>query len=247
MSDQLFDQETSARTTKDVALDESKSVGVDAEEGARAVAGTAGAEAQHVAGEAKAQVASLYQQVRGDVTDQARTQQQRAAGGLHGLAGELGQMADGTPEAGLAAGLARQAAERVDGVAGWLEDREPADVLDDVRRYARRNPGTFLAVCAAVGFVGGRFTRGLRDDAQGEKTMQGAGYPVAGTHDGATYDATAYGTATYGTATSDGPAHDAATLADPPPSVATESGVASYGGRPGAGDPIATDVWGERR
>ena len=236
MSDQLFDQDASARTTKDVALEESKSVGSDAKESARAVAGTAGAEAQHVAGEAKAQVASLFQQVRGDVSDQARTQQQRAAGGLHGLAGELNQMADGTPQAGMAAGLAQQAAERVDGVAAWLENREPSDVLDDVRRYARRNPGTFLAVCAAVGFLGGRLTRGLRDDAQSQPSGPAGGYPSAPTY--ATppvYDTTTYDTTTYDTTAYDTTSYD--TTATPP---------ASYGGRPSAGEPVV-DLGGDHR
>ena len=159
--------------------------------------------------------------MRGDVTDQARTQQQRAAGGLHGLAGELNQMADGTPQAGMAAGLAQQAAERVDGVAAWLENREPSDVLDDVRRYARRNPGTFLAVCAAVGFLGGRLTRGLRDDAQSQPSGAAGGYPSTPTY--ATppvYDTTTYDT-----------------MPTPP---------ASYGGRPSAGDPVV-DLGGDHR
>lgn len=166
MSDQPFHPHDPDASTKDVAVEETRSVGHDAKEGARQVARTAGAEAQAVAGEARAQVSSLYDQVRSDVTGQAREQTQRAAGGLHGLAGELTQMADGNASgSGMAAGLARQAAERVDAAAGWLEGREPADLLDEVRRYARRNPGTFLAACAVVGFVGGRLTRGLREDA----------------------------------------------------------------------------------
>lgn len=173
MSDQPFDQYDSTRSTTDVAKEESKNLGSAAKENAGSVAQTAGTEAKQVAGEAKAQAASLYQQVREDVTGQAKDQQQRAAGGLHGLAGELQQMADGTEEGGMAAGLARQAAERVDTVAGWLEDREPADLLEEVRRYARRNPGTFLAACAAVGFIGGRLTRGLRDESQDDVSASG--------------------------------------------------------------------------
>lgn len=182
MSDQPFHPHDSGASTKDVAVKETRNVGHDAKEGARQVAQTAGAEAQAVVGEAKAQVSSLYEQVRFDVTGQAREQTQRAASGLHGLAGELTQMADGNaPGSGMAAGLARQAAERVDAAAGWLEGREPADLLEDVRRYARRNPGTFLAACAVVGFVGGRLTRGLREDAATGQDGQRSGdlAPVA--------------------------------------------------------------------
>lgn len=176
MSDRPFDQHGTSQSTRDVAMEETRSVAHDAKDSARSVAQTAGAEVQNVAGEARSQVTSLYQQVRRDVTDQASNQQQRAAGGLHGLAGELNQMAEGQ-DGGMATGLARQAAERIDGVAGWLENREPADLLDDLRRYARRNPGTFLAAAAVLGFVGGRLTRGLRDDAsdQGQDHGRSAG------------------------------------------------------------------------
>jgi hypothetical protein len=175
MSDQPFHPHDPNASTKDVAVEETRSVGHDAKEGAKHVAQTAGAEAQAVVGEAKAQVTSLYDQVRSDVTGQARDQTQRAASGLHGLAGEFTQMADGNSEAsGMAAGLARQAAERIDAAAGWLERREPADLLDEVRRYARRRPGTFLAACAAVGFLGGRLTRSLRDEATEGGQGQGA-------------------------------------------------------------------------
>lgn len=213
MSDQPFDQYGSTQSTTDVAKEESKNLGSTAKENAGAVAQTAGDEAKQVAGEAKAQAASLYQQVLQDVTGQARDQQQRAAGGLHGLAGELQQMADGTDEGGMAAGLARQAAERVDTVAGWLENREPADVLEEVRRYARRNPGTFLAACAAVGFIGGRLTRGLRDEAQDGPGAGGGQQAVVPVGTGGA------------------------------PGLYAEPGVPApqaYGGRPGAGQPATT-------
>lgn len=203
MSDQSFDQHGTNRSTRDVAMEETAGVASDAKEGARSVAQTAGAEVQNVAGEARDQISSLYQQVRQDVGSQASDQQRRAAGGLHGLAGELTQMADGAESSSLATSLARQAAERLDGIAGWIEQREPADLLEEVRRYARRNPGTFLAACAAIGLVGGRLTRGLRDEASAQDARSPLGAPVP-----------AYGgTATAGTT--------------------TPLGGEGYGGRPG--------------
>lgn len=157
-------QEAHGSSGTDVAKDEAAAVGRDARAGAEQVAQTAKDEARQVADEAKTQVQTLYAQVRDDVSIQAHAQQQRAAEGLHGLAGELDQMAQ-HGEGSMASGLVGQAAQRLDGVAGWLEDREPTDLLDDVLRYARRNPGTFLAICGLVGLVGGRLTRSLRDDA----------------------------------------------------------------------------------
>lgn len=151
--------------TGEVAKQEARAVGHDAKEGAAAVAETAKAEIQDVAGEAKAQAANLFAQVRGDVTGKARDQQQRAAGGLLSLAGEFDQMARQADGSGMASGLVQQVSGQLESAASWLESREPADLLDDVRRYARRNPGTFLGICALAGLVGGRLTRGLRDDA----------------------------------------------------------------------------------
>jgi hypothetical protein len=68
-------------------------------------------------------------------------------------------------QSGLATQMAQEAAERVRGVASWLDQREPGDLLDGVRDFARRHPGTFLVGAAAAGMVAGRLTRGLADAA----------------------------------------------------------------------------------
>jgi hypothetical protein len=115
------------------------------------------------------QVRSLLHQVRSEVTDQAGTQGRRAAEGLRSLADELSQMASGSQQRGIATDLASQGAERARTLAGWLENREPGDLIDEVRRFARRRPGAFLAAAAAIGVVGGRMTRGLAsDDSSGD-------------------------------------------------------------------------------
>lgn len=151
-------------STKDAALTEAREVAGQARERAGEVAGTAVQDAKEVAREAKAQARSLFAEVTSEVNHQAAGQTQRAAGGLSSIATELHQMADGGQH-GMATSLAREAAYRLEGAAGWLDGRDPGDLLDDVRRYARRNPGTFLLAAAAIGFIGGRLTRGLRDDA----------------------------------------------------------------------------------
>ncbi|WP_134773180.1 hypothetical protein [Ornithinimicrobium flavum] len=135
------DLSSTGSSTTDVAKQEAASVGQDAKAGAGQVAQTAGQEVKHVAQEAKGQAQQLFSQVRGDVTEQARGQQHRAAQGLHGLAEQFSDMARGTEGSSMAAGLVQQAADRVDGVAGWLEGREPADLLDDVKRYAAATRG----------------------------------------------------------------------------------------------------------
>ncbi|SCE65706.1 hypothetical protein GA0070558_10227 [Micromonospora haikouensis] len=70
-------------------------------------------------------------------------------------------MAQNSGQSGPVTELAHQAAERVNGVAGWLEERQPGDILTEVKDYARRNPGTFLVGAAVLGVLAGRLTREL--------------------------------------------------------------------------------------
>lgn len=164
MSQQQFDNSTGSQSsTKDVAVDEAKNLKANAQASGQQVAGTAKDEARQLAGEAKGQAQDLFHQVRSEATSQVSSQQQRIAGSLGSLSGELDQMARNSE--GTASNLVSQAAGQVGQFAGWLENREPADLLGEVRRYARRNPGTFLAGAALVGLIGGRLTRGLQADA----------------------------------------------------------------------------------
>lgn len=164
----------STDSTTDVAKDQAKSVASDAKESGQQVAQTAKEQTQEVASEAKHQAQQLYQQVRGELGDQAATQHRRAASGLRTLGDELGSMARGSEQSGVASDVAQQASERVNALASWLESREPGDVLAEVTSFARRKPGTFLAAAAAVGFLGGRLTRGLAADSGDDSATQSA-------------------------------------------------------------------------
>lgn len=163
-SDSMTSARETARETAATAKDEARSVAADAKEGAGHVAETAKAEARDVAAQTQQQARQLFHQLRGEATQQASGQTQRAASGLRNLADELGQMVGATQQPGVASDVARQASDRARGFADWLEQREPGDILNDARDFARRRPGTFLAAAAALGFLGGRMTRGLADD-----------------------------------------------------------------------------------
>ncbi|MDG4800138.1 hypothetical protein [Micromonospora sp. WMMD980] len=141
--------------------DQARQVGSDAAGAGGAVAQTAKQQGREVVGEAKRQARDLYGEARHQVTSQAGQQQQRAASGLRSLADEMRSMAQQGSGSGPVTELAHQAAERVHGVAGWLEQREPGDLLHEVKSYARRNPGTFLVGAALLGVVAGRLTRNI--------------------------------------------------------------------------------------
>ena len=151
--------------TTQVARDEATEVGRTAADAGRQVAGTAAEQAANVAQEVKTQARDLVGEARGQVQDQARAGQQKAADGIRALSQELREMADGGQQSGTVSEVARQAAERADRLADWLGRREPGDLVEEVRSFARRRPGAFL-LGAAVGRRGRRTPhprcRGLR-------------------------------------------------------------------------------------
>jgi hypothetical protein len=149
--------------TQQVARDEAAEVGRTTAEAGRQVAETAREQAGQVAGEARRQARDLIGEARGQVTEQARNGQQKAAEGLRALADELRQMADRSDQHGPASDLAREAADKAADVAEWLSRREPGDLIEEVRGFARRRPGPFLLGAAFAGVLAGRLTRGVVD------------------------------------------------------------------------------------
>ncbi|MEJ3403987.1 hypothetical protein WDJ51_04520 [Rathayibacter sp. YIM 133350] len=160
------------------------------------VAGTAKDEAAGVAHEVKSQAADLFAEARTQLKDQASTQQKRVADGLRTVGDDLGSMANNSDSNGLAADLVRRVSTRAGDVASWIGDREPAELLDEVRAFARRRPGTFIAIAAIAGVAAGRLTRSL--------TGGGPDSSKSGTTPSTTVPstlATDYSTPTYSTGT----------------------------------------------
>jgi hypothetical protein len=151
--------ETSSKT--DAAKGEAGEVTRQAADSAQNVAQTAKDEAANVAGEVKSNAKDLLAQARTDLTAQAGTQQQKAAQGLHSISNELHSMADASDQPGVATDLIRQAAERSQSVATWLDNRDPGSLLNEVKSFARQRPGTFLLAAAGAGILAGRLSRSL--------------------------------------------------------------------------------------
>ena len=120
-------------------------------------------QASGVAVEAGRQGRDLLQQVQGQLKEQAAQGQQRLANRLLSLSDELRSMAGASGQDGMAASLASQAASRVRTAGQWLDDRQPAQVADEMQSFARRRPAVFLALAVGAGLVVGRLTRGLKD------------------------------------------------------------------------------------
>jgi hypothetical protein len=164
-------------STTDVAKDEARNVGQTATQAGSQVASTAADQAKNVVAETRYQAQDLLQQGRSQLRDQAATQQQKAAQGLGSLAQQLRALADGTSDGapGPARDLIQQASGKLEEFGSWLQNREPAELLDEVRAYARRKPGAFLLGAALAGVVAGRLTSGIKAAHTGSGSLLSSG------------------------------------------------------------------------
>ena len=152
--------------SSDTKADQAKHVANRTADRASDVAGEVGTQAKAVARDAKEHARQLVDQSRQHLDEEARARSHQAAGGLRTIADQLGALSDGADErAGALGDYARQGRERLSRLADRLDDG-PTAVLDDVRRFARRQPVVFLAAAGALGFAVGRLARGARDAAQ---------------------------------------------------------------------------------
>ncbi|MEO5313977.1 hypothetical protein PV772_07610 [Pseudarthrobacter sp. CC12] len=179
--------DTYGSSRKDAAKDEAADVARTAAGSAQNVAQTAKDEAANVAHEAKANAQDLLGQAKSGLTSQAGTQQQKAAEGIRNISTQLHSMASAPDQQGMASDLVRQAAERTSSMATWLENREPGDLLNEVQRFARNKPGTFLLLAAGAGVLAGRLTRGLTAGPPEASASTAAGTGVGGQYAGSTY------------------------------------------------------------
>jgi hypothetical protein len=177
--DTRFDEPAAAGTQADTgagdpakkqAKEQAKeAAGAAADEGKR-VAGVAQDEAQRVTAEARDQLRGLVSEATTQLDEQSKAQQTRLAGTVRTFGDDLDAMTAEGHDDGVAAQLVRQVADQARGLASQLEDREPKELLEDMRSFARRKPGTFLLGALAAGVVVGRLTRGAKaaqDDTPG--------------------------------------------------------------------------------
>ena len=154
--------DTSSGTAQS-ARQEAGRMGDTAGSAAKDVASTTKEQGERVVTDVRQQARRLTDETRGQVTEQAVSQRDRAVDGLRSLSDELRTMAGRSGEAGMASDVARQGADAIGHAADYLAKREPGQLLDEVRGLARRRPGAFLVGAAALGVVAGRLSRGMID------------------------------------------------------------------------------------
>lgn len=175
-----------ADAVKAEAKDQAQSVAQDAKAKAQDLGQTAQQEAGQLKHEAVQHAKSLAGTVQDQAVQQAATQQERVAGQVRSYTDDLHRIVSGEqPQNDAVRQAVAAVADRAESLTQRLETAHPADLLDDVRRFAARKPGTFLAIALGVGLVAGRATRGLRDgsgdarqlSAQDGRTRQGHATP----------------------------------------------------------------------
>jgi hypothetical protein len=178
------DTAAAAKDAKDTAVD----VAGTAKDAAATVAGTGKQAATEVAqtgkdaaldvaGTAKEQATDLLGKTRQQLDEQVEAQRSSLVDTLRTLGDQLASMTENTDEQGTAVELAAKGRDRARSAADWLDQRDPAQVLDEVRRFGRERPGAFLLGAAVAGVVAGRLTRGVVAEHTGTTSESGTPEP----------------------------------------------------------------------
>jgi F0F1-type ATP synthase membrane subunit b/b' len=237
-------------STTDVAKDQAGNVASTAAQAGSQVASTAADQAKQVTQETKRQAQDLVAQARQQLQEQARTGQQKAGQGLNDIAQQLRTMVQGGESpSGPAADLVAQAGDKVEQLATWIQDREPGDLVVELRNFARRKPGVFLLGAAVAGVVAGRLTTGVvaahKDESSSGTTATG-GYVQPAVTPVPTYAEEGYAGTNYAAAdttaagyagTTSGYATTGTTGSVPPPPYGTVPPAGTTGG---FDDPLRT-------
>jgi len=163
------------------AAEQAKEVAQHAADRAGDVAGDVKEQAKEVVQDAAEQARELVGRARGHLETEAQQRSRQAAGSLRQFAGQLGALTAGRSEdAGPLPGYVSQGQQSLARLADRLEEG-PGAVLDDVRRFARRQPVVFLAAAGGIGFVVGRLVRGARE-ASSSDGPSGGFYSASGRH-----------------------------------------------------------------
>lgn len=214
--------QSSGGSVTDTARDQAQQVKDSAADATSQVAQTSKDQVRQVTDDVRSQAKQLAGETKTQLNEQASSQRDRAVSGLRSLGDELSSMSQSSEQSGVGTQLAREGSDLTHKAADFLEQRDPTQLLDEIRSLARRKPGAFLVGAAVAGVVVGRLTRGAVSARSNESSQQQTGdvYPPApsfgGTHVGGQFDPSSPGMSVPGrSAASSSPA--AAGLGEPAP------------------------------
>ncbi|MET7436329.1 hypothetical protein ACWERY_10785 [Streptomyces sp. NPDC004082] len=160
-----------AQAAGQTAKEQASATAGQAREAAGDVAGTAVDQARTVADTARRQAKSAGGDLRDRVTEEVQGQTQRAAGTIRQWAEDLSELTRGAPGDSPARSLVSQMADGGHRAANYLDQHGVDGMTEDVKGFARRRPGVFLAGAALAGLAAGRLVKA------GSKSQSGHGTP----------------------------------------------------------------------
>ncbi len=133
-------------------------------------------QAKEKARQAQAKAGDIAGQARDQVGTQLSGQKDRVAEGLGGVAQALrqtGQQMRDQDQLGLT-GYVDRAASQVESFSSYLRENDMGRVVDDVERFARREPALFLGGAFVLGLLGARFLKSSRPRPSYDESYYGA-------------------------------------------------------------------------
>jgi hypothetical protein len=108
----------------------------------------------------------LMDRVRERATAQLSTQKDRATDGLGSVAKAVRQSTQQLREnkQDAIAGYVDKAADQIDRFSTQLRNRDVSDLVNDVQRFARKQPALFVGSAFALGVIGARFLKSSSDN-----------------------------------------------------------------------------------
>ena len=151
-------QQESSSAVLDTAKDQSGALAGAATSAASEVTTTAKEQAGNIVGETVEQAKNLTADLQQSARKQFDQQSENVALHLRTLSQQL---RDGDTS-GIAGQLMTEAGQRLQSLSQYVDRVGPQGLVEDVRRYARRNPGTFFLTAALAGFASGRLAKAAK-------------------------------------------------------------------------------------
>jgi len=121
-------------------------------------------DAQHLGSSAANRIHSEVDARKDTAVDQAKS----VSSAMQKTAGEL----DDSAPAWLKSAF-QQGAQKIQQLADALQDKDSRELMHEAQDYARNNPGTFLAACAAAGFAAARVLKAGGEQQGGQQSPNG--------------------------------------------------------------------------
>jgi len=128
-----------------------------------------GGKADAIVDQAKSAVSNVAGQARDQVTSQLDARKDQAVEKIGSVADAIRGTGEKLKDVGPLGDVAGRAADGIERVADFFEDRQITDLVRDVERFARREPAIFLGGAIALGLIAGRFLKSSSHRSEGRE------------------------------------------------------------------------------